>query len=105
MDAQDKHRWPSDAPRVVAVRPLSDFRVELRFNNGATGTVDLRGWLVGAGGVFEPLSDPAYFAQVRLAEGGTIEWPNGVDLCPDVLYSKATGIPIPFAEEDQPART
>jgi hypothetical protein len=57
---------------------------------------------LGVGGVFEPLDDPAYFQQVRLsAGGGTIEWPNGVDLCPDVLYSKATGIPIPFAEDTQ----
>ena len=64
-----------------------------------------RGWVIGAGGVFEPLKDPAFFRQVRLnGEAGTIEWPNGVDLCPDVLYSRATGIPIPFAEAEATTR-
>ncbi len=63
--------------------------------------VDLEGWLIGAGGVFAPLKDKAFSQQVRLCrEGGTIEWPNGVDLCPDVLYSRATGIPIPFAQRE-----
>jgi hypothetical protein len=27
--------------------------------------------------------DPWFFAKVR-AEGGTVVWPNGADLCPDV---------------------
>jgi len=35
--------------------------------------------------VFEPIrKDPAVFAKVRV-EGGTVVWPNGADLCPDVL--------------------
>lgn len=38
-----------------------------------------------AGPVFEQIrTDPALFAQVRV-EGGTVVWPNGTDLCPDVL--------------------
>jgi len=37
------------------------------------------------GPVFEGIrSDPRLFAQVR-AEGGTVVWPNGADLCPDFL--------------------
>ena len=42
-----------------------------------------------------PLEDVAYFKQVQIdPEAGTIVWPNGVDFCPDVLYSLATGRPI-----------
>jgi hypothetical protein len=97
--------WPQRAPRVTAVTALDSHRLHLTFNDGAEGTVDLAGWVIGTGGVFEPLSDPAYFRQVRLSNsGGTIGWPNGVDLCPDVLYSKATGILIPFAETPQVTR-
>jgi hypothetical protein len=36
---------------------------------------------------FEPLSDPTFFAQVRVDEDlGTITWPNGADLDPLVLH-------------------
>jgi hypothetical protein len=46
-------------------------------------------------GVFTPLKDPEYFRSVRVnPEVGTIVWPNGADLCPDVLYSYASGKPI-----------
>jgi hypothetical protein len=98
--------WPGESPRVVAVRPLDGYRLELKFHDGTAGVVDLNGWLIGAGGVFAPLENADFFRQVRLStEGGTIEWPNGVDLCPDVLYSRATGIPIPFAEQEHSAPT
>ncbi|MBN1347215.1 MAG: DUF2442 domain-containing protein [Phycisphaerae bacterium] len=97
-------KWPEQPPRVVAVRPLEEYRLELTFADGFTGVVDLAGWVVPGDGVFEALGNRAFFEQVSLSsEGGTIEWPNGVDLCPDVLYSRATGIPIPFAQPEIPA--
>ena len=43
--------------------------------------------------VFEPLKDPAFFRRFFL-EGGTVVWPNGADLDPDVLYAEITGQPI-----------
>jgi hypothetical protein len=99
-----KPEWPQKPPRVVAVRPLGAHRLELTFDEGTVGVVDFNDWLIGAGGVFAPLADEAFFRQVRLCpEGGTIEWPNGLDLCPDVLYGRATGIPIPFAEHEESA--
>jgi hypothetical protein len=103
-DEREKAVWPVKPPRVIAVRPLDGYRLELKFNDGAVGVVNLDGWLIGAGGMFAPLEDIAFFQQLRLsAEAGTIEWPNGVDLCPDVLYSRVTGIPIPFAEREASA--
>jgi hypothetical protein len=54
------------------------------------GRVDLAPVIVGKGGVFAALNDPKVFAQVRVdPESGTIVFPNGVDLDPDVLYAKA----------------
>ena len=45
-------------------------------------------------GVFEPLREPAYFAQVCVdRELGTVVWPNGADLDPDVLYARIAGTP------------
>jgi hypothetical protein len=41
------------------------------------------------------VEEPGFFAQVRVdSEAGTIVWPNGVDLCPDVLYGWVKGMPI-----------
>ena len=37
----------------------------------------------------EPLREPALFGQVRVDEElGTIVWPNGADLDPDVLHNQ-----------------
>lgn len=70
------------------------------------GEVDLREWIVGKGGVFGPLEDINTFRTVTVQpEFGTIQWPNGVDFCPDVLYSAVTGEPIPFAEPDDAPAT
>jgi hypothetical protein len=79
-------------PRISEVRHVADYRLELTFTDGTRGEVDLRDRVVGRGGVFVSLEDLANFAQVRVNdEVGTIEWPNGVDLCPDVLYARVTG--------------
>jgi hypothetical protein len=86
-------------PRVTEVRHVRDYVLELTFSDGAKGEVDLKSRIVGQGGVFAPLEDPNEFRRVRVdPEAGTIVWPNGVDLCPDVLYSEITGAPLPGPE-------
>ena len=80
---------------VVDVRPLDGHKVEITFKDGLTATVDLDRVIGSFEGVFAPLKDSAYFRLVRIdPEIGTIVWPNGADLCPDVLYSYASGKPI-----------
>jgi len=84
---------------VVAARALGDYRLHLRFEDGVEGVVNLAPDL-SFQGVFEPLLDPAYFAQVRVdPELGTVVWPNGADLDPDVLYGRITGTPV-LQEQD-----
>jgi Protein of unknown function (DUF2442) len=76
---------------IVEAKALSNYRLRLRFEDGIEGVVDLAPCL-SFHGVFEPLRDPGYFAQVRVdPESGTIAWPNGADLDPDVLYGRITG--------------
>ncbi len=80
---------------VVEVNPLADYRLHLRFEDGATGEIDLAE-LVEFRGVFAPLADRAFFDRVCVDPSlGTVVWPNGADLDPDVLYSLATGEPLP----------
>jgi hypothetical protein len=79
---------------VVAVRALGDYRLHLQFEDGVEGVVDLEPYL-SFRGIFEPLRERAYFAQVRVdPDLGTVTWPNGADLDPDVLYARITGTPI-----------
>ena len=86
-------------PRVTNVRHVQDYILELSFVDGTTSGVDFRQKVVGRGGVFVPLEEVRFFKQVRVdSEAGTIVWPNGVDFCPDVLYSLATGKPIRILE-------
>jgi hypothetical protein len=86
-------------PRVNFVSHVADYRLELGFTDGLRKEIDFRDRILGRGGVFRPLSDIEFFKQVRLEpEAGTIVWPNGVDFCPDVLYSLATGRPIEIPE-------
>jgi hypothetical protein len=54
------------------------------------GAVDLSPWIAGRRGVFAALQDPAMFARVAVdQEAGTIVWPNGADLDPDILFEAA----------------
>lgn len=79
-------------PRIQAVRHVKDFELEMDFTDGTTALLNLRSRILGRGGVFLPLQDVDFFAQVRVdREAGTLVWPNGVDFCPDVLYADATG--------------
>ena len=82
---------------VVEVRPLGGYRVHLRFEDGVEGDLDL-GKVIEFKGIFAPLRDEKEFAKVQLhGELGTIVWPNGADLDPDVLYSRIAGEPIDVA--------
>jgi hypothetical protein len=55
--------------------------------------------LVPLTGVFAALRDRKEFAAVQVnPELGTICWPGGADLDPDVLYSLVTGMAFPSYE-------
>jgi hypothetical protein len=80
---------------VTAARVLEGYRVELTFSDGIRGIVDLADRIVGRGGIFGPLENPQFFRQVRVDEElGTLVWPNGADICPDLLYAWVTGQPV-----------
>ena len=80
---------------IVSASSLGNHRLHIRFEDGVEGVVDLAS-LISFRGVFAPLQDPAYFAQVRVdPELGSVSWPNGADLDPDVLYGRL----IPNSDE------
>ena len=80
--------WHTVPWRVTSVTPLPDSRLSVAFVDGVIGDVDMRLFLSDPkidGTVFEPLRDPAVFAQARVVLGA-IQWPNGADLAPDSMY-------------------
>jgi len=79
--------------RIRSVEPLDGFVLRLRFDDDTVREIDLEAELWGP--VFEPLRrDPKLFRQVRVDEElGTIVWPNGADMDPDVLHGDAQPAP------------
>jgi hypothetical protein len=73
-------------PRIVSVRPLNDYRLEVQFDDGAGGIVPMADRLFGP--MFEPLKDWQTFCQVTVDSFGAVCWPNGADLAPDGIYEK-----------------
>jgi hypothetical protein len=74
---------------ITDVKVLDGYRLELSFDDGVRGIVDLKEEIFSRSGVFQPLRNPAYFRQVLLnRELGTIVWPNQADFCPDMLHEQ-----------------
>jgi hypothetical protein len=83
-------------PHITDVEPLPGMKLRLTFADGTSGVVDVGERLRPLRNLSLALGDPAFFAQVRIDhEAGTVVWPNGFDLDPDVLYARAHGIPVP----------
>jgi hypothetical protein len=80
---------------IVEVKVVGDHSLWLRFEDGVEGNLDVAK-LIAFKGVFAPLKDSTVFAKVELdRELGTIRWPNGADLDPDVLYAVIAGREAP----------
>ena len=72
---------------VTKVIYLRDFKLELTFNDGVVGELDLAAELDGQ--IYEPLKDKTFFSKVYLnPDTETIEWPNGADFAPEYLHAK-----------------
>ena len=75
--------------KISEVKVLQGYRLELVFDDGARGGVDLSG-LVGKG-VFAIWRDRRIFEQVQIGSFGELVGGDQIELCPDALYLKATG--------------
>ncbi len=72
--------------RVLRARALSDYRIDIEFDDGVRGIVSIKERLFGP--MFEPLRDETLFSQLKIDDFGVICWPNGADLAPDALYAR-----------------
>lgn len=80
---------------MTEARPLENWNLDLTFADGLHAVVAMDSVIERYSGVFAALMDDSFFRQVRVdRELGTVVWPNGADVCPDVLYSFASHRPI-----------
>jgi hypothetical protein len=69
--------------RVISVKPLENYMLEIEFRDGLRKVIDIRPFI--GEGISAALQDEAYFHKVTLEDGGGIAWPNGYDFCPNFL--------------------
>jgi len=85
--------------RILTVRPLAGHRLQVRFNDGLEGVFSVEPER--RGGVFLKLMGARVFNAVAVnADFGCVEWPGGVDLCPETMHqamtSAAAELPAPM---------
>jgi hypothetical protein len=78
--------------RVVSFQIVDRYTIHVEFDDGLKRTINLEPILHGP--IFRPLRDPTLFDQVSLnMDFGALEWPNGADIAPNVLYYWSTYAP------------
>jgi hypothetical protein len=70
-------------PRAIAVKPLDDFKLLVTFSNNENRVFDVKPYFDFIS--FKELQKLALFETVHIS-GLSVEWQNGVDICPDELY-------------------
>jgi hypothetical protein len=72
---------------VTQVAPRDDFHLELTFDTGERKVFDVKPYL--DKGVFRRLQDIQLFKQAYVG-GGTVCWPQDLDIAPETLYDRST---------------
>lgn len=78
-----------DVPVPIAVKPLPDYRIWIKYSDGAEGEVDFS-HLAGKG-VFKVWNDYRNFQKVHISDAGAIAWSEDIEVCPDATYLKLRG--------------
>ncbi len=73
-------------PRVINVKPNPNYTLSIRFSNGEIKVFDVKPYL--EIGMFMELKDISLFNSVKPFLD-SIQWSNGLDLCPDTLYEES----------------
>ena len=76
-------------PKAIDVKPLKDYQIELKFDNGEIKILDVKPYFKFK--IFKELKEENKFATVKIS-GLSIEWENGADICPDELYNNSEKI-------------
>ncbi len=74
--------------RLISVKPQKDYKLEVEFNDGLIGVVEVKRLVMRENaGVFLALRDVEQFNRVYLSDG-VVTWPGNIDLAPDAMYDE-----------------
>ena len=76
--------------KIIAFKIGEDFQIWLQFQDGESKVIDFT-TLIGKG-ISAALLDRDYFDQVSIDNGGGLEWPNGMDFCPNFLKEYTSSV-------------
>jgi hypothetical protein len=76
-------------PGVKEVKPVDGYKLLLMFENDEERIFDMNPFL--NKGVFRDLKDVEMFNTVHVSFD-TVEWGNGADLCPELLYKDSHSV-------------
>ncbi|UCH93398.1 MAG: DUF2442 domain-containing protein [Candidatus Aminicenantes bacterium] len=76
-------------PGVKEVKPVDGYKLLLMFENDEERIFDMNPFL--NKGIFRDLKDVEMFNTVHVSFD-TVEWGNGADLCPELLYKDSHSV-------------
>jgi len=85
---------------VTAAKYLGEYRLNLVFDTGESGDVDLQDMVF----KYEAaafLKDTNRFKSFKLDEWSTVVWDCGFDVSPETLYERATGKRVDWVQQNE----
>lgn len=71
--------------KIDKVIPKKDYTLTIEFKNNKVVCVDCLPLISNSKGLGRELHDYNLFKKVKVDDFGGIYWPNGFDICPDVI--------------------
>ncbi len=80
---------------IIFASYKGEYKIELTFENGASGIVDFSKYL-SRGGVFNKFRDIDFFKDFKINKDlGVLTWGDEIDVAPETLYADTTNSNLP----------
>jgi hypothetical protein len=81
---------------IVFASYKGEYKIELTFEDGASGIVDFSKYL-SRGGIFNKFRDIDFFKDFKINEDlGVLTWSDEIDIAPETLYADTTNSKLPL---------
>ena len=76
--------------KIIKLEYKHDYIYHIEFDNGVCGDIDFSPYIV-RGRIFSPLKNIDFFRKAFII-GGTIAWPDDIDIATETIYEKCEQI-------------